>query len=278
MTRKIRSALQCAVVCLGVAVIASGCAIRGPATAEAQTESKGGPYPDGDCGMGKGLACQVMGGIAARDFKRLEIENDGIRAATWLYKACRFGDLEGCRQLGLFLQTRDKSPKALKRARGWIEYACDKGLSEGCATLGEQWKDGIGGPRNVAQAFEAVSKACGMGSARGCYLEGTAWYTGWAGQFDMARARRLYQAGCEAGVGESCLSIAGMLFRGEGGPEDDQLAAELAQKACTLGLEYACLDKQEEDDEDAAEAAPTDEPLPNPLAAQPEIAPSLPSE
>jgi TPR repeat protein len=86
-------------------------------------------------------------------------------ASSTSYARCSSG-LE-CQNIGLNFVSRGENP-SYKIARGYFYKACNYGESEGCNNLAFLYANGRGGEQSYTLAYKYWGMACRMGNELGC--------------------------------------------------------------------------------------------------------------
>ncbi len=170
-----------------------------------------------------------------------------------LSRACRYDDLQGCLELGLFYEQHPEAVpvdsgiskdicKGPQCALSLFHYACKEGLWAACAHLGHLYESGIGTERNHRIALDLYAQGCERGDTLACTNLSTHLRQNMPSEKSPIMAG--FKQACEDHDDPSaCAAYAFLLEEFSKGPEDLQLAAELFDKACTGMGEYGLRER-----------------------------------
>lgn len=126
---------------------------------------------------------------------------DAIKA---LLEPCQNKDAKSCAQIAE-IYGDDLEDSALSVAFG--KKACDFGSIDGCYQMGVKYYNGSGVSRDVKQSFALFKKVCDGGKIEGCNNLGVLYNNGEGTKQDIQKARQLFKKACDSGYKPSCENL-----------------------------------------------------------------------
>ena len=126
---------------------------------------------------------------------------DAIKA---LLEPCQNKDAKSCAQIAE-IYSDDLEDSALSVAFG--KKACDFGSIDGCYQMGVKYYNGSGVSRDVKQSFALFKKACDGEKIEGCNNLGVLYNNGEGTKQDIQKARQLFKKACDSGYKPSCENL-----------------------------------------------------------------------
>ena len=122
-----------------------------------------------ECEAGDGEACERL---ANRYRYGHDVARDSERAATFLGRACEWGNHKACNELGRMLAGSPGEHAEVRgdpaEARRLFEKLCDHGDPVGCYNVGVLYINGQGVPTDYDAAVPWLKKACTPSYRQGC--------------------------------------------------------------------------------------------------------------
>lgn len=127
-----------------------------------------------------------------------------LDAIKTLLEPCQNKDAKSCAQIAE-IYGDDLEDSALSVAFG--KKACDFGSIDGCYQMGVKYYNGNGVARDVKQSFALFKKVCDGGKIEGCNNLGVLYNNGEGTKQDIQKARQLFKKACDSGYKPSCENL-----------------------------------------------------------------------
>ncbi|MBK8258532.1 MAG: sel1 repeat family protein [Polyangiaceae bacterium] len=163
------------------------------------------------------------------------------KARLLLEDACKAGQAEGCRMLGLAYRDGTIVVANQTTAFQYFSKSCDLGSSPGCVQTGFMYANGLGVAKNGPKALNLLEPVCAEPIHDACVIIGQLCLGGSGVPVNYARSKLLFEAACSASNLSACVSLGDLYREGKGVKKSPYTASEIYGRACDKGDVDACF-------------------------------------